>query len=123
MSIPSNVRSSIRAALHRADLEREMHDELQFHIEQYARDLQQQGLSPEEALRRARAQFGSIDAGRRTVATRLGSDGSTSFGTHAIRRAAALAAVLLMLVIALVAGWWPARAAASLDPMQALRHE
>jgi predicted permease len=32
-------------------------------------------------------------------------------------------AVLLMLVVALFAGWWPARFAATLDPMQALRQE
>jgi hypothetical protein len=72
MSILSNVRSSIRAALQRADLERDMHDELQFHIEQYARDLQQQGLSPEEALRHARAQFGSIDARKEDCRDALG---------------------------------------------------
>ena len=35
----------------------------------------------------------------------------------------ALAAVLLMLGVALLSGWWPARFASRLDPMQALRHE
>jgi predicted permease len=33
------------------------------------------------------------------------------------------AAVLVMLAVALFAGWWPARRAARLDPMAALRHE
>jgi ABC-type antimicrobial peptide transport system permease subunit len=35
----------------------------------------------------------------------------------------ALIAVGLILVVALVSGWWPARAASRLNPMQALRHE
>ena len=32
-------------------------------------------------------------------------------------------AMLMMLAIAVMAGWWPARWASRLDPMQALRHE
>ena len=32
-------------------------------------------------------------------------------------------AVLLMLAVAVISGWWPARFASRLDPMQALRHE
>ena len=32
-------------------------------------------------------------------------------------------AMLLMLVVAVGSGWWPARFASRLDPMQALRHE
>jgi len=31
--------------------------------------------------------------------------------------------MLLMLAVAFVSGWWPARFASRLDPMQALRHE
>jgi ABC-type antimicrobial peptide transport system permease subunit len=31
--------------------------------------------------------------------------------------------VLLMLGVALASGWWPARLASRLDPMQALRHD
>jgi predicted permease len=33
------------------------------------------------------------------------------------------AAMLLMLAVAVISGWWPARFASRLDPMQALRHE
>jgi predicted permease len=36
---------------------------------------------------------------------------------------AAGSAMLLMLAVAVVSGWWPARFASRLDPMQALRHE
>ena len=35
----------------------------------------------------------------------------------------AATAVLLMLGVALLSGWWPARFASRLDPMQALRHD
>ena len=35
----------------------------------------------------------------------------------------AAATVLLMLGVALLSGWWPARLASRLDPMQALRHD
>jgi hypothetical protein len=39
MSLVARVRSWLYSSLHRAELERSMHDELQFHIERYADDL------------------------------------------------------------------------------------
>ena len=62
MTMLSRARSWLRAAFHRADLERDIHDELQFHIEQYANDLEERGLSAEDAIRRARTEFGSVEA-------------------------------------------------------------
>jgi predicted permease len=44
--------------------DREMHDELQFHIEARAAELQETGLSPDEAHRRARREFGSAQLAR-----------------------------------------------------------
>src|SRR5258708_18280068 len=38
-----------------------MADELRFNMEQYAAELVQSGLTPEEAARRARMEFGSVD--------------------------------------------------------------
>ena len=50
-----------RAALDRSAFERDMDDELRFHVESRAADLVRRGLSPEEAARRARVEFGSIE--------------------------------------------------------------
>ncbi len=44
--------------------DRELHDELQFHIEARAAELEEFGLSKDEALRRARAEFGSVQLAR-----------------------------------------------------------
>jgi hypothetical protein len=38
-----------------------MTEELRFHIEQYTGDLARSGVSPEEAARRARMEFGSLN--------------------------------------------------------------
>lgn len=52
--------SSIRSAVGRKSLERDMDDEMRFHIEAYEKDLIHAGVSPEEAHRRARVEFGAI---------------------------------------------------------------
>jgi macrolide transport system ATP-binding/permease protein len=48
----------------RGQFDREMHDEVQFHIEERAAELEDQGLSKEEAQRRARGEFGSVQLAR-----------------------------------------------------------
>jgi predicted permease len=45
----------------RLDFERGMSEELRFHIEQYSDELVRSGVSPEEAARRARMEFGSMN--------------------------------------------------------------
>src|ERR1700745_525505 len=47
---------------HRFD--REMGDELQFHIETRAAELQESGVSKEQAMQRARREFGSVQLAR-----------------------------------------------------------
>src|SRR5580693_1747774 len=47
-----------------AHFDREMHDEVQFHIEERAAELEERGVSKGEALRRARAEFGSVQLAR-----------------------------------------------------------
>jgi putative ABC transport system permease protein len=56
------LRSLLRAFLHRRDFEAGMTEELNFHIEQYTEELIQSGLSPSEASRRARIQFGGLNS-------------------------------------------------------------
>jgi hypothetical protein len=56
----ARMRSFWRNALHRSNMERDMSDELQFHLAARAKDLVEcRGVSPEEAMRMARLEFGS----------------------------------------------------------------
>ena len=57
----ARFRSLFRALTSRRDFEAGMTEELRFHIEQYTEDLVRSGISPEEARRRARMDFGGID--------------------------------------------------------------
>jgi len=51
----------LRATHHRSRMESEMDAELRFHIEALAADLVRSGVSRQEALRRARLEFGAIE--------------------------------------------------------------
>src|SRR5215472_17099089 len=57
----SRVRSWMRTMAWRPQMEREMDTELRFHIETFAEDLVRRGMSREEALRRARIEFGGVE--------------------------------------------------------------
>ena len=46
----------------RSDLERGMADEIDFHLQSRAEDLVRTGLTPTEATRRARIEFGGVEA-------------------------------------------------------------
>jgi len=61
MRLFSRLRSWLRAAFRRSRAEREMDAELRFHMETYAEDLVRSGVSHEEAMRRARIEFGGIE--------------------------------------------------------------
>ena len=60
----SQLRSWLRAATGREELEREMDAELRFHMEAYAEDLVQSGMSRAEAIRRARLEFGGVESAK-----------------------------------------------------------
>jgi predicted permease len=72
VSLSDRVRSWLRASLRRRALERAMEDEFQFHRARYAEDLERSGLPPEEARRRAYAEFGSVDARKEECRSMLG---------------------------------------------------
>jgi predicted permease len=69
----SDLRYRVRALLDRDALERELDEELRFHLEREAERHERAGLSRDEARRRARAEFGHLDrvkeASRRTRGT------------------------------------------------------
>lgn len=55
------LRSLFRVLTARRNFEEGMTDELRFHLEQFTGDLVRSGVSPEEAARRARIEFGSLN--------------------------------------------------------------
>ncbi len=61
MTLWSRMRSWLRATVRRSRMDGEMDAELQFHLEAYADDLVRSGVPREEALRRARLEFGAVD--------------------------------------------------------------
>ncbi len=61
MTFWSRFRSWCSVTLRRARMESEMDTEFRFHIEAYAEDLMRGGVSREEAMRRARIEFGGIE--------------------------------------------------------------
>ncbi|MBS1827293.1 MAG: ABC transporter permease [Acidobacteria bacterium] len=56
------LRSLLGLPSNRADFEDRMSEEMRFHIDSFIEDLVRSGLSPQEASRRARIEFGHIDS-------------------------------------------------------------
>jgi putative ABC transport system permease protein len=61
MKLWSQIQSWTRAMVGRARMESDMDAELRFHMEAYAEDLEGQGVAREEAMRRARIEFGGVE--------------------------------------------------------------
>src|SRR6187397_2822480 len=57
----SRLRSLARMIFRRGRWEDDLADELAFHVEERASHYAAEGLSPEEALRRARLEFGGVE--------------------------------------------------------------
>ncbi|HKO12409.1 MAG TPA: ABC transporter permease [Acidobacteriaceae bacterium] len=64
MSLTSRVRTWWRAVRRGDEVHAQIDEELRFHIESYAEDLMRRGLAREDAMRRARAELGSLAAAR-----------------------------------------------------------
>ncbi|MGC1417553.1 MAG: ABC transporter permease [Candidatus Acidiferrum sp.] len=64
MSSPREWLNRLRFFRNRARFDREMRDELQFHVETRAAELEESGVSKEDAIRRARNEFGSTQLAR-----------------------------------------------------------
>src|SRR5438874_1214613 len=57
----SDVCYRLRALFRRGAMERELDDELRFHLEQQADELEREGLPRDEAMRQARLAFGGLE--------------------------------------------------------------
>jgi predicted permease len=64
MSLRSRVRTWWHAVTRGSDLDSQVEDELRLHTESYAEDLMRRGMPREEATRRAKAELGSLAAGK-----------------------------------------------------------
>jgi putative ABC transport system permease protein len=99
MTIWNRLRSWWSATLHRSRMESEMDAELRFHIEAFAEDLMRGGVPREEALRRARIEFGGIERvkeeGREARAVRLIESAIQDllYGVRVLRKSPGFAAV------------------------------
>lgn len=72
MSLLARARSWLRSVTHSSQIDREMDEELRFHVESYIEDLVRNGVSLAEATRRARLEFGSTDAHKEAMRVSLG---------------------------------------------------
>ncbi|HJU88950.1 MAG TPA: ABC transporter permease [Gemmatimonadaceae bacterium] len=61
------VRSAVQSLFTRRSMEREMEEEMQFHLEMEARRNQQAGMAPDEARRRAGRDFGGVSRAQEEV--------------------------------------------------------
>src|SRR5882757_10639112 len=68
----SQLRSYLASLLHRDSIESNIEAELRAHIELRAEDLERTGLTPAEALRRARIEFGPIETHKENIRSSLG---------------------------------------------------
>ncbi|HXQ97901.1 MAG TPA: ABC transporter permease [Candidatus Limnocylindrales bacterium] len=64
MNLWPRFRSWLRATVWRSRTDAEMGEELRFHMEAYADDLVRKGVDRQEAVRRARIEFGGVDSAK-----------------------------------------------------------
>src|SRR5438552_2196063 len=72
MKIVARFQSWLNSMFHRSRMERDMEQELGFHIERSAEDLVRLGLEPAEARRRARLEFGAVEGRKEEMREALG---------------------------------------------------
>ena len=99
MVSPGQILRRLRALFSRARLERDMEDEMRFHLEMEAADQMRAGLRPEDAARRARLDFGGVERWReegrdaRGVGGLLDLVGDLRYAARTLRRSPAFTLV------------------------------
>jgi hypothetical protein len=99
-----DLKLRLRALIVPSRVERDLHDELSFHLEREARKLSDQGMPPEQARAQARARFGSTTV----VADECRDERGTAFIDNTIRdirfRRAPLTAFTIVATVAIGLG-------------------
>jgi putative ABC transport system permease protein len=102
MTFWSRFRSWLGALMRRSRMESEMDAELRFHIETFAADLMRNGVSRQEALRRAHIEFGGVERTKeecreaRAVGLIVGLRGDIRFALRNLRKHALLSATVVI---------------------------
>ncbi len=89
MGVIRSLRSALDVTLRRAEFEDGISEELQFHIDAYADDLVQQGMSVEDARRQARLELGGQEGLKEELRAARGQrfvDESRQDARYAVRR-------------------------------------
>ncbi|KAA6461184.1 ABC transporter permease [Acidobacteria bacterium AB60] len=101
MSARSRFSTWWRALTRGREMDAHVDEELRFHIESYADDLMQSGVPREEAMRRARAEIGSIAARKEEIRAAWGArlldqlSGDLRYGARMLARSPGFAAIAI----------------------------
>jgi predicted permease len=101
MRLLSRISTWWRAISRGRELDRQIDEELRFHIESYAQDLVRGGLPHDEAMRRARAELGSISARKENCRSAWGTRiidelrGDLRFAVRMLAKNSGLAAIAI----------------------------